>query len=157
MESCAVEIDPEQVVRWLMVERERSPSALIVEARRVSEIRPIQERPELRLGDEEREDLGDKTTTAVLEVRPRHANEGWRMTICVEDEFCPSESGSENEEPIDLDTFYLDYIRSGRGTVAIAAEVDGPPGKLHLHQFLDSVVTNAHPPGGCARGRIASW
>jgi hypothetical protein len=148
MEGYPVEIDPEQVVRWLMIERERSPSSLIVEARRVTETRQIQDWPEIRLGDEEREDLRDKATIAVLDVSPRHADEGWRMTISVEDEVRPSDSdeSEEEEEPIDLDTFYLDYIRAGRGTVGIIAEIDGRDGEGHLRYLLKSIETNAHAP-----------
>jgi hypothetical protein len=83
-----VDIDPEQVVRWLMVERQRGGSGLEIRAWRVNERRPIAASLEDRLGDEEREDINDEATMARLEVSPAHA-EGWRIVISVEAEVHP--------------------------------------------------------------------
>lgn len=134
MDSYPVDADPEQVVRWLMVERQKGSVGLQIIARRINEVQEIENRPEFRLGDEEREDLSDKATIATLEISPAHASEGWRLIMSVEDEFRPSapdedSEEAEKEEPIDLDTFYLDFIRPRCGTANVMAEVEGPEGR----------------------------
>jgi hypothetical protein len=163
MESYPVEIDidPEQVVRWLMVERQRGGSGLQINAWRIGEIHPLAPRVEDGLGDEEREDLSDEATVARLEVAPTHAGEGWRMVISVEAElepFVPGEDSAEDEqEPIDLDTFYLDFIRPARGVASISAEADSAEAESHLDQLIRAIETNAHVPEGrpSTAGRVA--
>ena len=93
MESFAVDIDPGQVVRWLMAERNTAASGLKTIARRVTEVRAIAARREYHLGDEEREDLTEVATVATLEITPAHERDGWRLTVTVEDEIGPREVG----------------------------------------------------------------
>ena len=149
-----VDIDPEQVVRWLMVERERGGSGLEIRARRANETRTIAPVLEDRLGDEEREDLNAEATLARLEVTPAHAV-GWRLVISVETELepiVPEEDADEGEgEPIDLDDFYLEFLRSPRSTVSIAAEAESVEGKAHLEQLIRAIETNSHVPQGLVR------
>lgn len=151
MNSYPVDTDPEQVVRWLMVEQQRGASGLEISVRRINETHPIRPRAEDRLGDQESEDLSDEATVARLEISPTHASEGWRLVVSVEDElqpFDPEEDSpeEEEEEPIDLDTFYLDFIRSGRGTTSITAETEGTEGAAHLARLLHAIETNTHVP-----------
>ena len=68
IESFPVDIDPAQVVRWLMTERAARRTALTTSARYVTEVRKIPMRSELHLGDEEREDLSEVATIATLEI-----------------------------------------------------------------------------------------
>jgi len=150
MDIYPVDIDPEQVVRWLMVERERGASRFEISARRLNERHRIEPRADGPLGDAEREDLSDEATVARLDVSPTHASEGWRIVVSVEDELLPfdpeEDSEEEEEEPIDLDTFYLEFIRPGRGTASITAETEGPAGVAHLGQLLHAIETNSHVP-----------
>jgi hypothetical protein len=48
-----------------------------------------------------------------------HANDGWRLTVVVEDEAGPRipEAGTamEGEQEIDLGTFYREFIQPDRG------------------------------------------
>ncbi len=151
MESYSVDTDPEQIIRWLMVERERGASGLQIGAVRVNERQPWGDGLDLALGDEEREDLSDQVTVAVLEISPIQAGEGWRLIVTVEDEFHPPEADGEDEseeEEIDLDTFYLEFIRPGRGTASVIAEVDSPEGEAHLDRLLEAIETNTHVPEG---------
>ncbi|MBS0518215.1 MAG: hypothetical protein JSR90_05955 [Proteobacteria bacterium] len=153
MEIYPVDTDPEQVIRWLMVERARGAYGLQVTASRISDSHGLDESQlELGLGDEEREDLSEEVTIAQLEIAPLHTSEGWRLTVSVEDELHPSESEEEEEEEeedeIDLDTFYLEFIRPGHGTVSVIAEVDGPDGVAHLDRLLKAIETNTHVPEG---------
>ncbi len=114
METYPVDIDPAQVVRWVKAEHERSPSTFKISARRSREVREIPVRREFHLGDEEREDLSEIAIVATLEIAPAHAAEGWLLRIVVEDEIGPRisdrEMRNEGEQPIDLGTFYQEFI-----------------------------------------------
>jgi hypothetical protein len=63
---------------------------LKVGARCSREVREIPVRPELHVGDEEREDLIEIATVATLEITPAHAADGWLLRIVVEDEIGPA-------------------------------------------------------------------
>jgi hypothetical protein len=147
-----IDIDPEQVVRWLISERQRGGSGLDIGAWRLNRGRPIEPRLEDRFGDEEREDLRGEATVAQLVIAPSHAGEGWRITISAEVELepiVPGEDSTEDErEPIDLDSFYLDFVRSGRATISVAAEAESTEAEGHLDRFLNAIETNAHVPEG---------
>lgn len=56
MRSYPADIDPVQLVRWIMAEQQAAPSRFRILARRASEQRVISARGELQLGDEEREE-----------------------------------------------------------------------------------------------------
>lgn len=147
-----IDIDPEQVVRWLMVERQKGGTGLDIRASRTNERVPVEPRVEDQFGDEEREDLSDEVTVAKLEVTPMHAGEGWRLVVSAEAElepFVPDEdSEEEDQEPIDLDTFYLEFVRPGRATIIASAEAESPEAEAHLGQFIRAIETNTHVPEG---------
>lgn len=147
-----IDMDPEQVARWLMVERQRGGSGLDVSAWRFNQRRPVEPGVEDRFGDEERQDLSDEMTVAQLVIAPAHAGEGWRLVISVEVELEPIVPGEDSEEderePIDLDTFYLDFIRSGRGTANVTAEAESTEAEAHLEQLRHAIETNTHVPEG---------
>jgi hypothetical protein len=146
MESYPVDMDPAQVVRWVKAEQERSPSTFRITVRRSRQVRDIPARPELHLGDEEREDLNEIETVAILEVAPAHAADGWLLRIVVEDEVGPristGEMTSAAEEQIDLGVFYHEFIRCGRGSADITAEIEGPEGKARLARLLGAIEKN---------------
>ncbi len=148
MEIYPVDIDPAQVVRWVKAEHESSPSKFKIAARRSREVREIPVRGELHLGDEEREDLSEIATIATLEIAPAHAADGWLLRIVVEDEIGPrifdGEMASEGEQPIDLGTFYHEFIRPGRGSANITGEVEGPAAKARLARLLHTIEKNRH-------------
>src|ERR1035437_3588752 len=109
MEPFPVDIDPTQIVRWIIAEHRVTPSSLKIMARRTTEVRQIPDREELHLGDEEREDLSEVATVASLEIAPADPSDGWRMTVVVEDEVRPGvpDRGTmvEEDQQIDLETF----------------------------------------------------
>jgi hypothetical protein len=110
-----------------MVEQRIGSSLLEINARRVQEAQDIPVQQELRLGDEEREDLSDAATVATLEIAPIHAGDGWRLTVVVEDESSSRDPDEVSvDESIDLETFYSEFVRPGRGTARLVAEVEGP-------------------------------
>lgn len=150
MEEYPVDIDPEQIVRWIRAEHDAAPSTFRLLARRVREVRQIPVRRETHLGDEEREDLSEVATIATLDIAPAHASDGWRMSVVVEDEAGPrvsdDDAGEQAEQQIDVGTFYNEFIRPGRGLANVAAEVEGPAAGARLAELLDAIENNRHSP-----------
>jgi len=146
METYPVDLDPEQIVRWLMVEQQAAPSTFRITARRTTEVRDVPARRELHLGDEEREDLSEIATIATLEIAPIHASDGWLLTVAVEDEAGPPVA--EGEEKIDLATFYSKFIRPERGISNVVAEVENAQAKARMTRLLHAIDRNRHVPDG---------
>jgi hypothetical protein len=148
MESYPVDIDPEQVVRWIKAECEIAPSTFRVTARRSREVREIPLRRETHLGDEERQNLTEVDTIATLEIAPMHASEGWLLSVVVEDEAGPRMSkgseGGETEQRIDLGTFYKEFIRPGRGIANVIAEAENESAKAHVTGLVSAIEMNRH-------------
>ena len=149
MEPFPVDIDPKQIVRWMIAEHRVTPSSLKIAARRTIEVRQIPAREDLHLGDEEREDLSEVATVATLEIAPAHPSEGWLMTITVEDEIGPRGPGRgamvEDDEQIDLETFNSQFIRPERGTATVVAQADDT--EARLSSLLASIESDRHGPG----------
>ncbi len=148
VESFPVDIDPAQVVRWLMTERAATRSALTTTVNCLTEVRQIPMRSEFHLGDEEREDLSELATVATLEIAPRHEREGWLLTVTVEDEIGPrvlsNGLGPGAEQQIDLGTFYNKFIRPGRGVASVAARADSSSARTKLNYLLSAIERNQH-------------
>lgn len=157
MQTYPVEIDPEQIVRWVKLESDTAPSRFRIVARRAQEVREIPVRRETHLGDEEREDLTEIATIATLEIAPAHASDGWLLTVVVEDELGPRipEEGAvtEAEQQIDLGTFYNEFIRKGRGSAYAIAEVEDPAAQARLTGLLSAIETNRHASARSAQTR----
>ena len=146
MTTCPIDIEPEQIVRWIVAEHKSTPSLFKFDARCGVEVRDIPPRPELHLGDEEREDLREVATIATLEVTPAQASDGWILKVTVEDETGPRVSNDAAfEQKIDLGTFYHQFIRSGRGVATASAEVHNPAAERHLNELLDAILVDRHP------------
>lgn len=145
MRTYPLDIDPVQVVLWLIAEHQAAPSRFRISARRASEVRDIPARRELHLGDQEREDLTEVDTIATLEIAPAHASEGWLLTVEVEDEAGPRLAG-EGEGQIDLRTFYNEFIRPGRGIANVVAEVEDDDAEVRLNELVSSIEKNLRGP-----------
>ena len=130
MQAYPVDADPGQLVRWLMAEHERSPSALKIAARRAVDVRG----------------------TATLEITPRHANDGWLLKVVVEDEAGPRvperEKGVAAEQQIDLGTFYRQFVRAERGIATVMAEVQDAAAEGRLGRLIDAVAVDRHTGDG---------
>jgi hypothetical protein len=152
MPSYPLDVDPQQVVRWIMDEQRAAPSRFRILARRAAELRDIPARRELHLGDEEREDLSEVDTVATLEIGPAHAGEGWLLTVVVEDEAGPRLPGkgalAEGEEQIGLHAFYNEFIRSGRGVANVFAEAQDKVAEACIERLVSSIEKNRHDPDG---------
>ena len=141
MEAYPVDIDPGQVARWVKAECEVAPSSFRITARRRQEVREIPARAETHLDDAEREDLTEVATIATLDIAPVHASDGWLLSVVVEDEVGPRVSNGDTsgdaEQQIDLGTFYKEFIRPGRGSANVVAEVEN----LEAKEYLTPVVS----------------
>jgi hypothetical protein len=150
MPKYPLDIDPGQVVRWIMAEHQATPSRFTITARRAAEVREIPIRRELHLGDEERGDLTEVDTIATLEIAPAHASEGWHLIVEVEDEAGPrlpeKSELVETEEQIDVRTFYEEFIRPERGVANVFAEVEDDVAEARLTQLLAGIERNQHGP-----------
>jgi hypothetical protein len=157
METFPVDVEPEQIVRWIVAEQHSAPSVFKTTARRTTEVREVPARSELHLGDEEREDLSEVATIATLEIAPVHASDGWLLTVTVEDEIGPrvseQEAATEAEQQIDLGTFYNMFIRPRRGTATVVAQVEDSAAESRLTTLLDQIERNRHGVKSGASGR----
>jgi hypothetical protein len=151
MEPFPVDIDPKQIVRWIIAEHRITPSFLKITARRTTEERQIPARAELHLGDDEREDLSEIATVATLEIAPAHPSDAWLMTVIVEDEIGPRGPGRgttvEDDQQIDLETFYSQFIRPERGTATVVAQANDAAAEAGLSSLLASIENDRHGPG----------
>ena len=83
------------------------------------------------------------------------------MTVSLEVELEPlvpgEDSAEEGRDPVDLDTFYLDFMRCGHGTASVTAEAESTEAEAHLDRLLRAIETNAHVPEGASRkaGKVA--
>lgn len=152
MPTYPVDVEPEQIVKWVMAEHRMRPSALKIAARRTVEERAIPLRKELHLGDDDREDLSEIAVNAILEVAPANASDGWLLKVLVEDESGPRpaypQADAQPEQQIDIGTFYKEFMRSGRGTATVIAEVENSGAERRIRRLLDDVIVNRHAADG---------
>ena len=152
MQTYPVDTDPGQLVRWLMAEHQRAPSALKIAARRAVEVKDIPLQGKYHLGDEEREDLSEVAVTGTLEIAPQHAIDGWLLKVIVEDEAGPRvpdrEMGVASEQQIDLGTFYRQFVRPERGIATVVAEVENAAAEGRLRRLIDAVTVDRHTGDG---------
>ena len=149
MQSYSVDIDPQQIVRWITAEHKAAPSKYKITARRSVEPRELPGRKELRLGDDERDTMSETATIATLQIAPARPSDGWLLTIVIEDEIGPSasegtETVDEEEQEIDVDVFQEEFLNPGRGNANVIAEVTGPSGKTRLTRILNNIEKNRH-------------
>lgn len=149
MYTYEVDVEPEQIVKWVMAEHQATPAAFRIAARQSVETREIPERREYHLGDEEREDLSEVALDATLEIAPEHPEDGWLLRIVVEDELGPRlgyrQTALPSEQAIDIGSFYRQFMKRGRGTATVVAEVDDPAAEQRVRKLLDDVTVDRHP------------
>jgi hypothetical protein len=152
MQTYPVDVDAGQIVRWMRAESKAGLSRFRITARRSVETRDIPSGETTHLGADEREDLSEVATIATLEIAPAGGTR-WTMRIVVEDEAGPrpieDEAGAAGERTIDLEQFYSEFIRPGRGIAEVTAQVDSPAAKAQVTRLLSRIESNRHAP---ARG-----
>ena len=148
METYPVDVDAEQVVLWLLDEKRLHAFDLLVRTTRSYQRGALGESEDSRLGDTEREDLGESFEVGLVEVMPRHKPSLWTLRIRVTDDIGPALPDDEpvpaGEEEIDLPTFYDEFIRADRGLSEVSAEAEGPGAKGSLTRVLDAMRADRH-------------
>lgn len=170
MEIWPVDVEPEQIVRYVLAESRSARPRFNAFARRAKETRDIPPRKELRLGDEDISDVSESVTLATLDVSPAEGGAGWRLSIVVEDEIGPGgfdeeapgeeeesvliedeigprlaeDASGADEQEIDLETFYEDFIRPGRGAAYVVAQAEGDAAKARLSRLLGEIESDRH-------------
>jgi len=149
VETYPVDIAPEQVVRWLMVEGRLHAFDLLVSATRSFE--PGELAGDERLGGEEREEVSEISEVGLLEVMPRQKPHIWTLRVRVEDDIGPhlpeDEPIPETEEEPDVPTFYEEFIKADRGIAEVSVEVDSPAAKASFNRVLEAMLTDRHQRG----------
>lgn len=153
MESIAIDLTPEQIVRWLLDEDLRDAFDLLVNATRSYRTGQLSSEERGSLDDGEEEALSETCEVGILEVRPRQEPHRWVLRIRVEDDIGPrvseDEPGAEEEEEIDLGAFYEEFIKTNRGTAEATAEVDSAAAKASISRVLGAMLKDIH---GHAKG-----
>jgi len=81
LETYPVDIAPEQIVRWLMVEGRLHAFDLLVSATRSFEPGALTGGASRRLGEEEREEVSEVSEVGLLEVMPRQRPHIWTLRV----------------------------------------------------------------------------
>jgi prophage tail gpP-like protein len=155
MYTYPVDLEPEQIVRWVMAEREAAPNTFRIAVRQTVETREIPIRREIHLGDEDFEDLSEVAVDVTLEITSARGDDGWLLRIVVEDEAGPRlgyrESALPNDQEIDVRSFYRQFIQRGRGTATVVAEIDDTAAERRFRRLLDDITVNRHAGDGKAQ------
>ena len=148
MESYPLDIDPEQVVLWLLKEQRAGGGKYQVAAWRAYEAPEVANRERAGLGDEEREELNDVLEVGVLEVTPPPGAARWTLRLRFEDDvgarLPEDEPVPEGEEAIDLETFYTTFVQPPRGTMEVGVEVESPAAKGAFTRVLNAIRRDRH-------------
>jgi hypothetical protein len=136
MRTYPIDVEPKQIVDWIIAESGVAPSEFRLSARRAIERRELPTRKEFCLGEKECDDLSEIAIVTTLQIAPAHAADGWLLTIVVEDEFgwriLDESEATEEEQEIEVAALYDLFIRPGRGNANVFAEVQGWAAKARL-------------------------
>ena len=90
--------------------------------------------------------MSEIATIATLEITPIHEKEGWLLKVVVEDEVGPRipGEGDDEEQEIDLDTYYNEFIQPGQGSANVVAEVEDPAASERVSRLLDAIERGRH-------------
>ena len=151
METYPIDITPEQVIRWLMVEGRLHAFDLLISATRSFERGELTGGASRRLDEEEREEVSEISEVGLLEVIPRQKPHIWTLRVHIEDDIGPrmpeDEPVPETEEELDLPTFYEEFIKAERGFAEVSVEVDSPAAKASFNRVLEAILTDRHQRG----------
>jgi len=148
METYPLDIDPEQIVLWLMQEERAGRGKLQLAASRAYETPEVAGRELADLGDQERAELSDVLEVGLLEVTPPPGSARWTLRLRFEDDTASrlpeDEPVPEGEEEIDLETFYNAFVAPPRGTMEVSVEVESPAAKGAFTKVLNAIRANRH-------------
>jgi len=142
-----IDLDPAQIVHWLRDDlAARRRRKLDIRATREYVATPVTDRMTAEVADDD--DVSVLTTVGVLEVRPVEAEHAWVLRLTVEDLVGPhlpdDESVPEDPEPIDLDTFFEEFIAPDNGVAYASLEATTPQAKRSFDRLFSEMITERH-------------
>lgn len=151
MRTYPIDLEPEQVVQWLLGEGHVEDNRLSVRATRFFETGALDGGQSRRLGDEEREEIGEVVEVGLLEVRPRLHSDRWALRLRVADDIGPrtpeDEAVPAEEEEIDLAAFREEFLRGDRGLPELTGEARDEAAEADLDRLLQTIVARQASPG----------
>jgi hypothetical protein len=148
VETYPVDVEAEQIVHWLQDEARLKAFDLLVTVTRSYQKSELGPDEDARLGEAERENLGEISEVGLLEVTPRQKPSLWTLRIRVEDDIGPGLPEDEpvpaDEEEIDLATFYEEFIKADRGLAEVSAEAKSPAAKASLTKLIEAILADRH-------------
>jgi rhodanese-related sulfurtransferase len=148
VETYSLDIDPAQIVAWLLAEERLRAFDLLVSASRSYEIGELRGGESNSLSNEDREELTEVLEVGELEVRPRHEPHRWTLRIRVEDDIGPrlpeDEPVPEEEEEIDLQAFADEFVIPDRGVAEVTVEAESDRDKASFDQVFSAILHDRH-------------
>jgi hypothetical protein len=147
VETYPLDVEPEQLVRWFIAERRVAAPKFELVASCVEEARDLTLRKGFRIGDEVREDVHWVVRIATLKIVPIQRSDGWSVSVVIEDDLGPQafeDDEAREEEEIDVDAFFNDFVLPGRGSASVVAEVESRAAKQRLSRLLGDIVKDRH-------------
>ncbi len=152
MKSFPVDVDPAQIVQWLLAEEREGRRDYNIYAARSYSWEPAPDTADFRLGDEEQEDVDQVTAIGHLEIAPPAKGDGWTLRLRAEDALGPRTPEDEpvpsGEEEIDLATFEEQFIRPQRAMMEVEGEARDANAKRRLQRLLQAIETDRHRMSG---------
>lgn len=148
MEPIIVDIEPRQIVHWLLDEERIKAFDLLVTATRSYEREELAPGEERQLGEAEAEELSEINEVGLLEVMPRKEPSRWTLRLRVTDDIGPRMPEDEpvptEDEEIDLATFNEEFVVADRGFTEVSAEAQDRAASAELTRLVEAIVENRH-------------
>lgn len=148
VEPIIVDIEPRQIVRWLLDEERIKAFDLLVTATRSYEREELAPGEERQLGEAEAEELSEINEVGLLEVMPRKEPSRWTLRLRVTDDIGPRMPEDEpvptEDEEIDLATFNEEFVVADRGFTEVSAEAQDRAASAELTRLVEAIVENRH-------------
>jgi hypothetical protein len=148
VERIIVDIEPRQIVRWLLDEERSKAFDLLVTATRSYGREELAPREEKQLGEADAEELSEINEVGLLEVVPRNEPSRWTLRLRVTDDIGPRMPDDEpvptEDEEIDLATFNEEFVMADRGFTEVSAEAKDRAASAEFTRLVEAIVENRH-------------
>lgn len=145
MQPYPIDLEPSQFMLWLRNPGNIEQFDLDVRVTRSFEPKAVPGGADLDVSD--RDDLHDIMEIGLLEVVPRKRPGLWTIRLRVEDDAGPrlpdDEPVPEDEEAIDLETFYDEFFTNERGLSELGAEVESAAAREDLEAVLSAATARS--------------
>ncbi|HSM42081.1 MAG TPA: hypothetical protein VK862_15110 [Afifellaceae bacterium] len=145
-----IDIPADQIVHWLRaVLKSAKPRVRCTATREyVADADPdlVPEFESAGLGPED--DASSLITVGVLVITPADSLDGWHLTVAVEDVVGPhvpeDESAPDEPEEIDLDGYWDQFVKPGRGTETVTLTAESDEAMRHFETVFADLVRDRH-------------